>query len=201
MAVGRDDIAFLSGSVGVGGGFIVGGQPLTGARGFAGEIGHLSVTADGPPCRCGSTGCWETKISENRLLTLAGRLPGGGPEAVQEVIGSAAGGEEQASRALDDIAGWVAVGLRAVVNIFNPQMVVFGDSLALIWQARATQISALLGQLPLVEPERPRRARRLQVRARRTAHRCRRAGVHRTAGRPREHRPLTRPAPRPTTKG
>ena len=152
VAVGRDDIAFLSGSVGVGGGFIVGGQPLTGSRGFAGEIGHLSVTADGPPCRCGSTGCWETKISENRLLTLAGRLPGGGPEAVQEVIGSAAGGETQASLALDDIGGWIAVGLRAVINIFNPQMVVFGDSLALIWQARSAQISALLGQLPLVEP-------------------------------------------------
>lgn len=152
VAVGRDDIAFLAGSVGLGGGFIVGGQPLTGARGFAGEIGHLSVTLDGPPCRCGSTGCWETKISENRLLTLAGRLPGGGPEAVQEVIGSAAGGEDQACRALDDIAHWIAVGLRAVINVFNPEMVVFGDSLALVWQARSARISALLAQLPLVEP-------------------------------------------------
>ena len=61
VAVGRDDIAFLSGSVGVGGGFIVGGQPLTGARGFAGEIGHLSVAPDGPPCRCGSTGAWRPR--------------------------------------------------------------------------------------------------------------------------------------------
>jgi predicted NBD/HSP70 family sugar kinase len=58
VAVGRDDIAYLSGSVGVGGGFIVGGQPLTGARGFAGEVGHLSVAADGPACRCGNVGCW-----------------------------------------------------------------------------------------------------------------------------------------------
>ena len=89
VAVGRDNIAYLAGSVGVGGGFIVGGQPLTGASGYAGEIGHLSLDPDGPECRCGNTGCFETKISENRLLTLAGRLPGGGPEAVQEVIGAA----------------------------------------------------------------------------------------------------------------
>jgi predicted NBD/HSP70 family sugar kinase len=152
VAVGRDDIAYLSGSVGVGGGFIVGGQPLTGARGFAGEVGHLSVAADGPACRCGNVGCWETRISENRLLTLAGRLPGGGPEAVQEVIGSAAGGEERASEALDDMANWIAVGLRAVINIFNPQMIVFGDSLALIWHSRAAQVDARLRELPLIAP-------------------------------------------------
>lgn len=151
VAVGRDNIAYLSGSVGLGGGFIVGGQPLTGARGFAGEVGHLSV-ADEPDCRCGNTGCWETKIGENRLLTMAGRLPGGGPEAVQEVIGAAALGEERASQALDDIAHWIAVGLRAVINIFNPEMVVFGDSLALIWEARAAQIRSRLGELPMISP-------------------------------------------------
>ena len=88
----------------------------------------------------------------NRLLTLAGRLPGGGPEAVQEVIGSAASGEELACRALDDIARWIAVGLRAVINVFNPEMVVFGDFLALVWQSRAAQISTQLAQLPLVAP-------------------------------------------------
>lgn len=152
VGVGCDNLAFLAGSVGLGGGFIVGGQPLTGARGFAGEIGHVSVAPDGETCRCGNAGCWETKISENRLLTLAGRLPGGGPEAVQEVISAAAGGEERASRALDDVAGWVAVGLRPLINVFNPEMIVLGDSLALIWQARADQIDAALGSLRIISP-------------------------------------------------
>ena len=152
VAVGRDNIAYLAGSVGVGGGFIVGGQPLTGASGYAGEIGHLSLDPDGAECRCGNAGCFETKISENRLLTLAGRLPGGGPEAVQEVIGAACAGEERASEALDDITGWLALGLRAVINIFNPEMVVLGDSLALVWQARASEIRSRLGELPLISP-------------------------------------------------
>ena len=152
VAVGRDNIAYLSGGVGLGGGFIVGGQPLTGTHGFAGEVGHLSLDVDGPACRCGSNGCWETKINENRLLTLAGRLPGGGPEAVLEVIASAKGGEVRASEALDDIAHWLAMGLRVVINIFNPEMIVLGDSLALIWQARASEILALLLELPLIPP-------------------------------------------------
>ena len=40
-AVGDDDVLYLSGEVGVGGGLIVGGQPLTGAAGYAGEVGHM----------------------------------------------------------------------------------------------------------------------------------------------------------------
>jgi len=150
VAVGHDDVAYLLGSVGVGGGFIVGGQPLTGFGGYAGEVGHLSVDAHGSECRCGNVGCWETKVSENRLLTLAGRLTGGGREAVQEVIGAASGGEDRASAALDDIADWLAAGLRAVINVFNPEMVVLGDSLALIWQARCARVDERLGQLPLI---------------------------------------------------
>ena len=56
VAVGRDNIAYLAGSVGVGGGFIVGGQPLTGASGYAGEIGHLSLEPDGPSAAAGTPG-------------------------------------------------------------------------------------------------------------------------------------------------
>jgi predicted NBD/HSP70 family sugar kinase len=152
VAVGHDDVAYLSGSVGLGGGFIVGGQPLTGTGGYAGEIGHLSVDLGGPLCRCGNVGCWETKVGENQLLLHAGRLPGGGPEAVREVIAAAEAGEERASAALDEVADWLAVGLRAVINIFNPEMVVLGDSLALIWRARETQVDRRLGRLPLISP-------------------------------------------------
>ena len=89
-AVGHSDVAYLNGSVGIGGGFLVGGVPLSGARGYAGEVGHLLVDGSSTQqCRCGNVGCWETKVGENQLLTLAGRLPGGGPEGVDEVIAAA----------------------------------------------------------------------------------------------------------------
>ena len=77
-AIGYQHMLFISGEYGVGGGVIVDGQPLTGASGYGGEVGHLPVNPSGSPCRCGSVGCWETEIGEAALLRMAGRPTGGG---------------------------------------------------------------------------------------------------------------------------
>lgn len=135
-AVGANDVAYLSGSVGIGGGFFVGGVPLRGAIGFAGEVGHVMVDSRGEQCRCGAIGCLETKVGENQLLTAAGRLPGGGPPAVAEVIAAAQGGDARAKDAVDHAAHWLGVGLRPVFALFNPEMVVLGGLLSQVWKAR-----------------------------------------------------------------
>ena len=77
-AMGADDIVFVSGEVGVGGGIIIDGQPLTGAAGFAGEIGHMPVNPLGARCRCGSVGCWEPSSARRPCCAArsrAGRRP------------------------------------------------------------------------------------------------------------------------------
>ena len=72
------------------------------------------------------------------LLRHAGRLAGGGPPAVAEVISAAQGGDARAQAAIDDVAEWCGVGLRAIVNLFNPEIVVvFGG---------VTYLSAVLGR-------------------------------------------------------
>ncbi len=158
-AVGVDDVAYVSGGVGIGGGFIVDGQPLRGSGGYAGEIGHLLVDSHGRPCRCGSTGCWETQVGENHLLEAAGRLPGGGPSAVAEVISAAAADDARAATAVEEVAEWTGVGLRAIVNLFNPKVIVLGGVLAQVWAIRqdvvirsmsATTLHALLEQVQVV---------------------------------------------------
>jgi predicted NBD/HSP70 family sugar kinase len=141
-AVGVNDVAYLSGSVGIGGGFLVGGLPLRGSGGYAGEIGHLLVETDGAQCRCGALGCWETRVGENHLLEAAGRLPGGGPPAVAQVIAASAAGDARASAALDEVAHWTGVGLRAIVNILNPEAIVMGGVLAQVWLARQRVVIA-----------------------------------------------------------
>lgn len=133
---GASDVAYLSGSVGIGGGFYVGGVPLRGAMGYAGEVGHVMVDSNGERCRCGAVGCLETKVGENQLLTAAGRLPGGGPPAVAEVIKAAAGGDTRARDAVDHAAHWLGVGLRPVFALFNPDVVVLGGLLSQVWNAR-----------------------------------------------------------------
>lgn len=134
--IGAADVAYLSGSVGIGGGFYVGGVPLRGAVGYAGEVGHVMVDSSGEKCRCGAIGCLETKVGENQLLTAAGRLRGGGPPAVAEVIEAAAAGDARARDAVDHAAHWLGVGLRPVFAMFNPQVVVLGGLLSQVWTAR-----------------------------------------------------------------
>jgi predicted NBD/HSP70 family sugar kinase len=151
-AVGFSDVAYLSASVGIGGGFLVGGRPLTGASGYAGEVGHMQVDGAGPACRCGAVGCWETKVGENVLLQRAGRLAGGGPEAVAEVIAAARAGEPRAAEAVNDVADWCGVGIRAIVNLFNPQVVVLGGSLAQVWRAAESRVVESVQRNTLLSP-------------------------------------------------
>ena len=127
-------------------------MPLTGARGYAGEVGHLLVDNNGDKCRCGNFGCWETKVGENHLLVNAGRLPGGGPAGVAEVIAAAASGEKRASDALDEVGYWLGIGLRAVINVFNPEIIVLGGSLAAFWEARQQKVNETLDRWALMSP-------------------------------------------------
>jgi predicted NBD/HSP70 family sugar kinase len=121
-----DDVIFVSGEVGVGGGVLSGGTPLTGAAGFAGEIGHLPVNPGGTPCRCGSVGCWETVVGEGALLALAGLPPDAGRPGVERVLLEAAAGSATARAALDHVGRWLGIGIAGLVNLFNPRLVVLG---------------------------------------------------------------------------
>lgn len=144
-AVGVNDVAFLNCRAGLGGGFLVGGTTMRGADGYAGEVGHVQVDSNGERCHCGAIGCWETKVGENHLLALAGRLPGGGAGAVDEVIAAAAAGDRRSQAAVDSVAEWIGVGMRAVVNVFNPSMIVLAGLLAQVWRAREPLVRDALG--------------------------------------------------------
>jgi predicted NBD/HSP70 family sugar kinase len=139
-AIGVDDVVIAFGEVGVGGGLIVGGRPLTGAAGYGGEIGHMPVRAGGKPCRCGSTGCWETEVGEEALLALAGYPPDGGRAAVEALIRAADAGEPRALAALAEVGRWLGVGIAGLVNVLDPDLVVLGGLFARIHRHVRSQI-------------------------------------------------------------
>src|SRR6185437_8541072 len=56
---GADDLAYLSLGTGLAAGFVLSGTLRRGAHGAAGEIGHVPIDPDGPPCSCGQRGCLE----------------------------------------------------------------------------------------------------------------------------------------------
>ena len=129
-ARGVDDVLLVWGSVGVGGGLIVNGEPLIGSAGYSGEVGHIPVNPDGLSCRCGSIGCWETEVGSNALMRRAGHPPEGGREAVAAVLREAEEGSPAALEAFAETGRWLGIGLAGVINVLNPDMVLLGGGLA-----------------------------------------------------------------------
>jgi glucokinase len=128
---------------GIGGALVSDGRVHAGARGFAGEIGHMVVDPNGPPCPCGNRGCWERFAAGSGLTRLAReaaiagtlheavRLAGGDPELVtgEHVTAAAAGGDADALRVIGELGWWVGLGLANLVAILDPERIVVGGGI------------------------------------------------------------------------
>jgi predicted NBD/HSP70 family sugar kinase len=150
-AAGASDAVYLAGEVGVGAGIIVSGEPLRGHGGYGGEIGHTVVNPAGRLCRCGARGCWETEIGEKAILDAAGH-PDGPRSTVSAVVAAAAGGDPRALAAMRHVGEWLGIGVGNIVNIFNPQVVIFGGLLRDVFPAVEDQLRTTLRSTGLAAP-------------------------------------------------
>ncbi len=124
-------VVYLSGDVGVGGGFVLDGEVMTGSSGYAGEIGHMTVNPQGQACNCGNRGCWETEVGRDAILRAAGTSIA--ESNVPEVVRAAKAGDYQSLEALQSIADWVGIGLSNLLNMIDPDVIVLGGHLAEIY--------------------------------------------------------------------
>ena len=141
---GRDStvMLFVSGDVGIGGGVIIDGVPMTGASGYAGEIGHMRFESDGAPCRCGAHGCWETVIGADTIVRSAGLDPT--TADIDHVVLAARAGDATCQRALVEAARALGRGLASLVNVINPDTVVLAGHLeVLVEEYRHTIVEEL----------------------------------------------------------
>jgi len=97
---GLSSFVYVSGGIGIGAGIIVDGRLARGAHGFAGEIGHVVVDPTGRPCACGARGCLET---------IAGAHGDADPDRIAEAL---------------------AIALRSVVHLIDPEAILLGGSFA-----------------------------------------------------------------------
>jgi predicted NBD/HSP70 family sugar kinase len=148
-AVGLDNMIYLHGDVGIGAGIIAGGRWVTGHRGYGGEAGHMVVNPAGRACGCGSRGCWETEIGEYALLHHAGRDGATGRDAVRAVVQAAALGDRAAGIAVRRVADWLGFGVANLVNIFNPETVLFGGTLRELYLAGAATVRSRIDSMAL----------------------------------------------------
>lgn len=125
---GINDMIYVRLSAGVGAGLILAGRPYRGARGTAGEIGHVCVRPDGVICPCGNRGCLETVASPVAVARqLEHVLDRPSADRLPSLL---AAGDRRVLRAVADAGEAVGFALSAVVNVLNPELVVVGGELA-----------------------------------------------------------------------
>ena len=174
------NVLFITGEVGLGLGVIQDGRPMLGAAGYAGEAGHMVINPQGRPCGCGSTGCWETEVGEEAFARAAG-IPWGHvrQDLIDELLRRAHGGDPQVFEAFRDVGRWLGIGVGNLINVFNPDLIVFGGFYHPMFPfleqsvVEAARRVALCGPVELLSHQ-PQRAR-----PRRPARRRRRDGVRR----------------------
>lgn len=131
---GRDisDLVFISIGAGIGAGFIINRTIYKGSAGFSGEIGHMTIDANGKPCRCGNRGCWELYASENALLEMATERAGETESlSLEAVIERARLNDAAILEALLSVGRKLGIGVAGILNMINPEQIIIGNRLGM----------------------------------------------------------------------
>ncbi|NCN40234.1 ROK family protein [bacterium] len=128
VAKGCDNFILMTFGTGIGGGIFSNGKMIYGKSDGACEIGHMTLYPGGKQCKCGNKGCLEQYISATafkaRASAIAGREVGG-----REVFDSFEEGQAWATEFMREFTVDVATGVASLVNIFDPEKVIFAGGL------------------------------------------------------------------------
>ena len=123
----KQSTAYLNLGTGMAAGIVVNGTIWQGARGGAGEVGHVSVNADGPLCACGQRGCLETYASGSALSRL---WPTPSPYPALDLFSRADAGDERARVVKTNFVEAVASAVRMLILAVDVESVVIGGGLS-----------------------------------------------------------------------
>jgi predicted NBD/HSP70 family sugar kinase len=137
----RPSFVYISGEIGVGAGLVLEGRLLRGPRGYGGELGHVTISPEGPSCRCGARGCLEAYANQEALLKAANidtphprlRPPASivdDEEPLVRLRALAAAGDATVLAALADAGTALGVAAADVVNLVDVDTVVLGGIFA-----------------------------------------------------------------------
>ncbi|WP_329072369.1 ROK family transcriptional regulator [Amycolatopsis sp. NBC_01480] len=156
VGAGVAELFYLSGGMGVGGGLVSGGSILRGARGFAGEVGHITVDPSGEQCPCGRVGCLETKAGLNAVLRAAA-APGDPLHDPALGVDGRVGllkhrvqrGDQRAVAAVSELGVALGVAVVTVVDVLDPDVVVLGGYFAALGRWLVEPVRRELSARPL----------------------------------------------------
>ncbi len=121
---GTQSLVLYTLGTGIGGGLVINGDLWVGASGGAGELGHMTMDPDGPPCACGQNGCLEQYASATAVATRWGK---GG---ARECFDAARAGDAGAMAVVDWAADALALGIANMTRVLHPEMIVLAGGMA-----------------------------------------------------------------------
>lgn len=114
---------------GVGGGLILDNKIFRSPFFLGGEVGHIPIAIDGPPCSCGGSGCLERYVGNQAILAMARKIFKKNV-TLEEVSRLAAQGNDLAGSLWNKMAGFLGLGLAGIVNTLNPEAVIIGGGVS-----------------------------------------------------------------------
>lgn len=128
---------------GLGLGIVIGGRIYRGSKLNVGEFGHTTITDSGPICYCGNYGCLESVASDYALVQQAEAAikegvntripelaPASGKITPGAIFRAAQEGDRFASNLVDKVGRLLGTGIANLVNLFGPQSIVIGGTMA-----------------------------------------------------------------------
>jgi predicted NBD/HSP70 family sugar kinase len=159
-----DNLIYLRLSDGVGGGLVISGRLVTGSRGFAGELGHVTANPSGAACRCGKRGCLETIASVPAILRACSDA-GADVETLDDLAEAVAKGDPAVDAVLREVGSTVGRVLGAAAMTLNPREVVIGGEIVRIAPVLVEQAAATLRyELYSIPSDQPHIVRAAQLR-------------------------------------
>jgi predicted NBD/HSP70 family sugar kinase len=125
---GSRDLVYVKVATGIGAGIVLDGRLYRGAAGTAGELGHVTLDARGPVCRCGNRGCVELTAGGRALLDQA-RVTHPELRDVVDLVELAATGDPGCRRLLVDAGIQLGMAMGGLVNLVNPDRILLGGEL------------------------------------------------------------------------
>jgi predicted NBD/HSP70 family sugar kinase len=129
--VGAADFALVTVGAGIGCALVINNTLVAGARGVAGEIGHVPVSSTGPDCHCGSSGCVEAIASAGAIVAAARAAAGDPALTMAGAVALARAGDERISDLFRRAGEAIGLGLAALANFTGPEKIlVSGEGVA-----------------------------------------------------------------------
>lgn len=146
---GGASMAYLNLGTGMAVGYVTRGELWRGARGGAGEIGHISVDPRGPVCKCGQRGCIEVFSGGGSIAQRWGR-PGALP--VRDVFDAADAGDRRAIELRDGLAFGVAAAVRVIVLSMDVETILLGGGVSALGDRMLSGVMAELERSAAASP-------------------------------------------------